>query len=326
MDLENFGLKNDESIVTSGNLTAGGKERVGQEQIHDLLFTEKISWQAIIYDLINSEQLDPWDIDLSILAQKFLIKVRELEEANFFISSKVLLAASLLLRLKSEIILNRDLPILDDILYGKKEEKKYAQERIELDDEIPDLIPRTPLPRFRKVTLQELMSALGKAITTENRRIKKRIILKQYEMEANIPLARGHINLKEKIRDIYNRLKDVFSKSDEKLAFSELVKISNEDKITAFVSLLHLDNQQKVWLEQEGHLSEIWILLKKMYEEKNKEMLARLRAEVDALEASHEAEAEVIATEGGKIETIYDDIEEASGFEGGLLEKEMEDA
>ena len=112
---------------------------------------------------------------------------------------------------------------------------------------------------------------------------------------------------------------------EEQLAFSELLALSKEDKITAFVSLLHLDNQQKIWLEQEGHLSEIWILLKKMYEEKNKEMLARLRAEVDALEASHEAEAEVIASEGEKIETIYDDIEEVGGFSGGFVEKELED-
>lgn len=84
------------------------REKVGQEQIHDLLFDNRLSWQTIIYDLINSEQLDPWDINLSVLANKYIEKVRLLEEANFFISSKVLLAASLLLRLKSEILLSRD--------------------------------------------------------------------------------------------------------------------------------------------------------------------------------------------------------------------------
>jgi hypothetical protein len=71
-------------------------EKVGQEQIHDLLFEEKLSWQSIIYDLINTEQLNPWDINIAVLSQKYLERVRELEEANFFISSKVLLAASLL--------------------------------------------------------------------------------------------------------------------------------------------------------------------------------------------------------------------------------------
>src|SRR3989338_8730978 len=129
------------------------KEKIGQEQIHGLLFGQQLSWQAIIYDLINTEQLNPWDIDLVLLTNKYLEKIRLLEEANLFISSKVLFAAALLLRIKSEILLNHYIPSLDEILFGKKEEKKYIQERIELEEEIPGLVPRTPLPRFRKVTL-----------------------------------------------------------------------------------------------------------------------------------------------------------------------------
>src|SRR3989344_5610993 len=70
-------------------------EKVGQEQIHGLLFGDKLSWQAIIYDLMNTERLDPWDIDISLLANRCLGKVKEFEEANFFVSSKVLLAAAL---------------------------------------------------------------------------------------------------------------------------------------------------------------------------------------------------------------------------------------
>src|SRR3989338_6944318 len=147
--------------------------KVGQEQIHGLLFGDKLSWQALIYDLVNAERLDPWDIDITLLANRYLEKVHTLEEANFFVSSKVLLAAALLLRIKSEILLDVEIKSLDEILFGKKEEKKYVQERIDLDEDVPDLVPRTPLPRFKKVTLEELMSALGKAITTESRRIRK---------------------------------------------------------------------------------------------------------------------------------------------------------
>ena len=80
---------------------------VSQEQIHGLLFGDKLSWQAIIYDLINTEQLNPWDVDICLLANRYLEKIKFLEEANFFVSSKVLLAASLLLRIKSEILLNQ---------------------------------------------------------------------------------------------------------------------------------------------------------------------------------------------------------------------------
>ena len=44
------------------------KNSVQQEQIHDLLFNREIGWQEIIYDLINTEQLNPWDINIIILS------------------------------------------------------------------------------------------------------------------------------------------------------------------------------------------------------------------------------------------------------------------
>ena len=82
------------------------KNSVKQDQIHDLLFNREIGWQEVIYDLINTEQLNPWDINITILTDKYLEQVQKFEEANFFISGKVLLAAALLLRIKSEILLN----------------------------------------------------------------------------------------------------------------------------------------------------------------------------------------------------------------------------
>ena len=288
-------------------------EKVGQEQIHELLFDNRLSWQAIIYDLINSEQLDPWDINISVLTHKYLERVHELEEANFFISSKVLLAASLLLRLKSDILLNRDLQSFDDILYGKNEENKYTQERIELDEDIPELVPRTPLPRFKKVSLQELIAALTKAISTENRRINRVLILKQHELEAHLPIPRRLFNLQEKISGLYSKLKKLFVNRDERVAFSSLADSNPEDRLLTFVSLLHLDTQQKIWLEQDGHFEEIWVLLKEIYEAKNKNLIEALKREMAALEGEHEVE--VISGFSGEIaEEIGDGLEDDVGF------------
>jgi|SRR3989344_2552458 len=265
---------------TSSN--ANNKSKVGQEQIHTLLFGEKLSWHEIIYDLINTEQLDPWDIDICLLSNKYLERVRQLEEANFFVSSKVLLAASLLLRIKSEILLDHEIPNLDAILFGKKEEnKKYTQERIELDEDIPSLVAKTPLPRYKKVTLEELMKALNQAITTENRRIKRVVTAKQQEYETSLFLPKTKINIKDKIREVYNKLKEIFVERETKLAFTELAGQNNEDRIATFIPLLHLDNQHKVWLEQEGHFEEIWILLKHIYEKQNSSMLEQMKKEVE---------------------------------------------
>lgn len=256
-------------------------EKVGQEQIHGLLFSDKLSWQAIIYDLINSEQLNPWDIDICLLANKYLVKVRELEEANFFISSKVLLAASLLLRIKSEILLNHYLPSLDDILFGRKDERHYVQERIEFDEDVPGLIPRTPLPRVRKVTLQELIGALGRAIKTETRRIKRVIADKEREFETSIVMPKGGKDLKEQISILYGKLKDIFFNKDERVAFSDFCGNKTEDKISNFLPLLHLDYQHKVLAEQDNHFDEIWVWLKEVHERKHAAILEDLRKEAE---------------------------------------------
>jgi len=242
-------------------------KNVKQDQIHSLLFNRKIGWEEIINDLINTEQLDPWDIDIIILTDKYLEKVQKLEETDFFISSKVLLAAAFLLRIKTEILLNRYVKNIDEILFGKKEKKEQILERIEIGDEIPELIPRTPLPRFKKVTLKELIESLNKAIITENRRINKEIINKKAIIESSFSIPKKKYNIKDKIKDIYESLFNHFEANQEKqkISFTEFSGKSKEEKIILFSSLLHLDNQKKVWLEQEIPFGEINIWLSKTY-------------------------------------------------------------
>ena len=259
------------------------KNNVKQDQVHDLLFSRELGWQEIIYDLINSEQLDPWDINITILTEKYLLKIQNLEEADFFVSSKVLLAASLLLRIKSEILLNKYIKSIDEILFGKKEEKSYSLERIELDEEIPQLIPRSPMPRFKKVTLKELIESLNKAITTENRRIKKEIINKNALREASIALPKRKFNIKDKIREIYSNLLSHFQTNDghKRVSFTDFVGTKREDRIISFVPLLHLESQKKVWLDQEVHFEEIYIWLKDTYLKHNPDPFADLKEELE---------------------------------------------
>jgi len=258
------------------------KNTVKQEQVHDLLFSREIGWQEIIYDLINTEQLDPWDINLTILTEKFLEKIRILEEADFFVSSKVLLAASLLLRIKSEILLNRYIKSIDDILFGKKESKYHSLERIELNEEIPELIPRSPMPRFRRVTIKELMESLNKAITTENRRIKRAIVNTNALREASLSLPKRNFSIKNKIKEILDRLTGHFNENKDhtKVSYTVFVGMDKEERILSFSPLLHLETQQKVWLEQQEHFGEIDIWMKKTYLQHKGDPFADLKEEL----------------------------------------------
>jgi len=258
------------------------KNTVKQEQIHDLLFSREIGWQEIIYDLINTEQLDPWEIDIVVLSDKYLERIKELEEAEFFISSKVLLAAALLLRIKSEILLNKYIKSIDKILFGKKEETKYPMERIELDEEIPELIPRTPIPRLKKVTLQELIESLSKAIHTENRRIKKVIINKNALRETGFSLPKRKFNIKNKIKELYDKLLKYFKEEEKKkISYTDFVGEDREERMLSFFPLLYLENQQKVWLEQNAHFEEIYIWLKEIYFKNNPDPFLDLKLSLE---------------------------------------------
>ena len=95
---------------------------------HDRIFnlllskTDEITWQTIIFDLVKSEQMDPWDIDISLLTQKYIEMLRSLKEHDFRISGKVLLAAAILLKLKSHKLVGEELSELDRLLMGVEEE------------------------------------------------------------------------------------------------------------------------------------------------------------------------------------------------------------
>ena len=246
------------------------KISIRQEQVHDILFNREIGWQEIIYDLINTEQLDPWDINIIILTEKYLETMQKLEEADFFISSKVLLAACLLLRIKSEILLNQYIKSIDEILFGKKEflgAKKL--ERIELDGQIPELIPRSPMPRFKKVSLKELMEALGKALTTENRRIKKEIVKSNAIREIGISFPKRKLSIQDKIKQIFSKI--IYSLEENKndpegdssgkkrINYDSIIGDKKEEKLFSFTPLLYLEHQKKIWIEQNEHFGNIYI-------------------------------------------------------------------
>ena len=51
------------------------------EKIFDILVNqEDITWQTIIYDLVKSEEMDPWDIDVSQLTKKYISIIKEMKK------------------------------------------------------------------------------------------------------------------------------------------------------------------------------------------------------------------------------------------------------
>jgi len=231
------------------------------ERIFQILYNQdEVTWQTLLYELIKKEQMNPWDINISLLTKKYIETIKELKELDFRISGKVLLAAAILLKLKSNRLLNEDLSELDRLLTESEEElidELDLEEPQRPAEEKHPLIPRTPQPRKRKVSVFDLVKALEKALEVKQRRVMNSIP----PMDVKIPEKKRDIT--QIIREVYNKIITFLSiNKQNKLTFSQLVPSqTKEDKIFTFIPLLHLTNQRKVDLEQKEHFGEIEIMI-----------------------------------------------------------------
>jgi len=289
MGFEEFLPKEEETeIIPSENINE--IEKISPIQVYEVITSKKPDWQTIIYDLIHSEQLDPWDIDLVILTKKYFEKIIEFEQnLDFYASSKVLLAASLLLRIKSEFLLNKHIKSIDEILFGKKQEQKQIFEKIEInEDDLPFLTPKTPLSRLRRVTLPELMQALNKAINTESRRIKREVAIKRAHKLSYVDIPQfKRIDLKDRIKQFYAKILTALKKPQpkpiNKIGYSKLIGEQKEQRLACFLPLLHLSNNKKLWLEQETHLDEIWIFLYQYFKKNKDQFIEELEEDIEEM-------------------------------------------
>ena len=245
-----------------------------QHKIFDMLMAQdELSWQNILRDLVKTEQMDPWDVDIKLLCDKFIETVKSFEKTNFNVSGKVLLAAAILLKMKAEKLLTSDIHAMDeliDFIESTEDELEGIDDELELEllrneylpkDKRDVLVPRTPQPRKRKVSVYDLVGALEKALESSY----KRNITPAKKIEHKVPQKQKDITLI--INEMYEEINKTLTKV-KSLFFSELlVSDSREDKVNTFIPLLYLEGQRRIDLDQEEHFGDINIKLGKMAKE-----------------------------------------------------------
>ncbi|MBD3248650.1 hypothetical protein GF336_01255 [Candidatus Woesearchaeota archaeon] len=245
-----------------------------QEELFKVIFDkDDITWKSLLYELVRSEDMDPWDINVSDLSQKFLDMVRQLKQMDFRISGKVVLASAILLKIKSKRLLGADLENLDRMFAQNDEEEEglldeLEQEKIQQKEEHPNrpLIPKTPQARKRKVSIFDLVNALEKAMEVKKRRVMR-------DMPAvDVTIPEKKIDISQTIKDVYGRIRSYFIKNTgSKLTFSKLIPSeTREGKVYTFIPLLHLRNQRKIDLHQFEHFGDIEV---EMLRRSNKESI-----------------------------------------------------
>ena len=205
----------------------------------------------ILLGLVQEHKLDPWDVDIEKLADVFIKRVREMEELDLRVSGRTVLSASVLLRMKSDYVLNGN---------GSN---KVTEEELQdvLDLGLPELGPVMLIQHSpRKITLSDLLGALQEALQDEpsvkhpTRRGLEKImrVLSEYD-----------INIEKYLEKMYRRITELAENGDS-VTFSELLPEKTRAAVArTLLLLLLLCGQRKVDLSQDEPFGEIFVSLVK---------------------------------------------------------------
>ncbi len=207
---------------------------------------EEITPVDILLQLVTMGKVDPWNIDIVDLTEKYIERLREMKELDLRLSARAILAASILLRMKTEAL-----------LYGDEEEEEEHEERIRV--EVEPLAP--PLRRVeRYYTFDDLIEALMDALEEAEKRKPRQ--KKRVEIEEEIFVVDDfRVDVEKHVNRLYEIVKKLYEESRGKIDFWDLV-FDPSPKIIArtFLYLLFLANMGKIELIQEEPFGEIYIL------------------------------------------------------------------
>ena len=205
----------------------------------------------ILVNMAKNGEIDPWNVDIVEVTDKFLRQLEALEKMDLRISGRTLLYASILLRMKSNALVDIEEPqeIIDD-----------DYEQFEISD-YP--VPALPLRRSsrRPVTLEELLSELKKAELIEKRRMERFKNIKD-ERRATLKevLSIAHDeDIESRVGKMRNLLDGLFE-NQQNIKFSDLVQaLDRSGKVMAYLAVLFLATKKEIWLDQEELFGELFI-------------------------------------------------------------------
>ncbi len=240
--------------------------------------TEKpVDGIEILIKLAESGDIDPKNIDIIDVTDKFLRAIAAAPKENLRQSGKIIFHASVLLRMKAEALLAEASAELD---LGGDDFIDFDEDLLAMDTDQPRQITLRDLEkalvrrtnnkqnRQRKVTLQQLIDALKDAEKLEKERLEKkprqRIQTDGYidvrDVEDILELAHDE-DIEVTIAKVDRLLEDSIKVGDA-LTLLKLIKMlgPKSDWVDAFLAVLFLSNAGKIILEQEEFYGPVQII------------------------------------------------------------------
>ena len=212
------------------------------------------AWKEILVNL--TKDMDPWNIDLFKINDRLTEHIQQMRHMDLTVPAKILLAAAIIYRLKSETLSSTvDEVTEDDFEEDFMEDFDMETPLISMGEDRKIILPNIQLPMkrqtTRKVTLDELIDALGGAMKIKNRREAKQF----FQVELN-----GQ-DITESIEELYTKINTFMEKTQGLVSFHQLLdkERNREDTLLKFSSLLHLSNQERVQCTQDELFGDIKI-------------------------------------------------------------------
>ncbi len=205
----------------------------------------KASWKELLVELVATEKLDPWNIDIVKVADSFFKTVREMQQFDFRVPANIILACAILLKYKSRVLaFHEEEEALPEAV--PEEEDGGAVQQLELKGRIP--------PK-RQITLNELVGEMER-------------VMKYEKIERNAPkpqpmpvvdLEIGEYDIESEIERVFGRVKEK-ADSEGVLLFSTLLEGGRPEHVMeALTPLLHLAQRKDISLRQDRFFDEIFI-------------------------------------------------------------------
>ena len=226
----------------------------------------------ILVQLAEKGDIDPWDIDLLQVTDKYLAALDKSPRENLLNAGRAIFFASVLLRLKSDILLN----ISNETLLQSQQTDNFfpeddllnADNEVRLDlSKLESFLVRSSLSkqqRKRKISLSDLIFALQQAEEEEERRALRAKMRADRAFTIVAPESPDdimEIAQEEDIDEVVEKIEAIIQEhlTDEKpITLSFLSGILN-NKAKPFIALLFLAHSQKVVLEQKEFYDEVYI-------------------------------------------------------------------
>jgi segregation and condensation protein A len=213
----------------------------------------KPTWKDILLDLIASNSIDPWNIDIMALSDAFIRRVREMEHMDFVLQANVILAASILLKYKSDSL--KSLSYQSEIPEFGEADAPY-----DAVESFPSLTLASRIPPKRQVTLEELITEMEKIIQydgTDRVRVPKGSITEMVDMDLG-----EHDIEKDMVRTLGSVRENV--DAEGWALFSTLIKGKDtHETVYTLLLLLHLVVDGELDIRQDEMFGEIFVYLMK---------------------------------------------------------------